>query len=197
MQRLGRFLLLPALLLAMPGCDDGESVEEHHSEPPAAVGKADGIPAGDRVRWDSLQVSGCTLGGVVNDPRGNGYASSWLFQGSASVSRCTLRGSATFPAGVRVRTMRVQGDGWISPPSGFAGEVALSVRGTRGQSILQGAASRSFREEGSVVFEGFESVGSACLTGTQTFGFSADFAVGTAEDAQFDSLDVVFDVEEC
>lgn len=197
MQRLGRILILPPLLLVTPACDDGEPLGEQNSEPPTAVGKADRIPAGDRVRWNPLQVSGCTLGSVVNDPRGDGYASSWLFQGDASVSRCTLRGSATFPAGVRVRTMRVHGDAWIAPPSGFAGEVALSVRGTRGQSILQGAASRSFREAGSVLFEGVEAVDSACSTGAQTFGFSADFAVGTAEDAQFDSLDVVFDVEEC
>lgn len=192
-----RVVMCLGLLLAA-GCDEPEEDLNPDAQATGAVGKADGIGSEARVTWNTLESSGCTASGVVNDPHGNGYASTWLFQ-DASVTRCSLRGSATFPAGVVVRRMNVSGEGYIASSGGDAiPSVVVDVRGSSGQAVLQGATLRQAPTgEDNVTLFGTEALSMGCLTAPTTVRFRTDFAVGEGTLAQFDSLDVQFDVEGC
>lgn len=184
-----------ASLLCAPGCDAPEEGSSDASATPPA-GKADAA-SGSNITWHTLQSTGCTPVAVSNDPSGDGYVSSWLFQAD-SVQRCSLSGSATLPAGVEVRTMRVMGEGFFATlEEGTPASLAVDARGTAGQSILEGETERQTAESSTASIEGVESIGSGCLTAPRTFRFQTDFAVGAGTHAQFDSLDVFFDVHPC
>lgn len=180
------------------GCDAPEEDASTSVADAPAGGKADdaGPPT---ITWHTLEATGCAVASVVNDPSGDAYASSWLFE--TAVERCSLSGSATLPAGVRVTQMVVQGRGFIVPSADVGGTASavIDVRGTQGQSlILPERQNVTAGEEGAdVMLDGLESLSGGCSSAPQTFRFSSDFAIGGGTFAQFDSLDVAFTVAPC
>lgn len=184
-------------LLLTGGCDEPIEEMDAPAEGVDPGGKADGLGGDARVRWNTLASSGCSASAVVNDPSGNAYASTWLFQ-EPSVVRCSLSGSATFPAGVVVQRMVVSGEGYIAGEAGATPSVVVDVRGSSDQVILEGSALRKAEGgEGNVLLVGTQTLSAGCLAAPRTFRFRTDFAVGAGTHAQFDSLDVQFDVEAC
>ena len=185
-------------LLLAGGCEEPAEDMDDAADAAGAMGKADGIGGAARVTWSALSSSGCSASRVSNDPSGNGYASSWLFQHPA-VQRCSLSGSATFPAGVAVQRMNVSGEGYIAAAHPDAiPSVAVDIRGSSNQAILQGSTLlQAPGGEDNVLFMGVETLPTGCLTAPATFRFRTDFAVGADTVAQFETLDVQFDVEPC
>lgn len=198
---MGRTLSLSLLCIfvGVVGCDAPEDEDSNAAQEDMSVGgKADDTGA-LTITWHPLQTTGCVATAVVNDPTGNAYASSWLFQ--KEVARCMVSGSATLPAGVRVTQMFVRGRAFIAPTAdvGGVGSAMVDVRGTRGQSLVRAEQQRvSAGEEGAdIVIDGAESISTGCSASSQNFRYALDFAVGGETVAQFDSLDVAFVVEDC